>query len=558
MEEVQDLDNLSSVETEDTEVDLCDDMLLSFLTPSDLEFFSTMSPEETELDLHGLAEKYDLRLGDPPRTQSPIETTVTALKDTNKKAEKGKKRSSKKQTCSDLERFQSVTEEQLSQLSTPYVPKNTNRSTAWAKSIFDSWMANREDKCPQSFLETCRDPQTMEKWLKLFVAEAMFNKNGEPYPPDTIYSILTGILRYMRQAAPRCTVPNFVDRKNPDFVELHSVTDHIYCQLRFKGIGAAKKATEVLTKGEENTLWERGVLGVHTPQALLNATFFLNGKNLALRGGNEHHELKFSQFQRLQNPDRYVYTENGSKNRSGGIADFQVPNNVVTIQMNMHNPERCHVRILDAYISRVPESARQSDAFYLQCMSSADCGIPGAPWYKPQRIGINKLQGMVKNMCLQAGIPGCKTNHSLRAACATQLYEAGTPENLIQDRTGHRSLSSLRKYERPSEMQLQACGDVLDSTRPIKFQSSEGHYINKENTDPASTVPPIGSRSNIYASRMPVSTPQSADKGARSVHLTNCQIQINLTPRKEKNSLDDFDTPFKDDLHVFDILGHHF
>lgn len=115
-------------------------------------------------------------------------------------------------------------------------------------------------------------------------------------------------------------------------------------------------------------------------------------------------------------------------------------------------------------------------------------------------------------MCLQAGIPGCKTNHSLRAACATQLYEAGTPENLIQDRTGHRSLSSLRKYERPSEMQLQACGDVLDSTRPIKFQSSEGHYINKENTDPASTVPPIGSRSNIYASRMPVSTPQSADQ----------------------------------------------
>ena len=35
MEEVQDSDNLSSVETEDTEVDLCDDMLLSFLTPSD-------------------------------------------------------------------------------------------------------------------------------------------------------------------------------------------------------------------------------------------------------------------------------------------------------------------------------------------------------------------------------------------------------------------------------------------------------------------------------------------------------------------------------------------
>ena len=606
MEELHDEDSLYSfIETLGTETDpdLCDDSLLSFLTPADLEYFPVMSPEETQLDLCGLAKKYDLRFPDLTVSQtsedspnpSPVgSTTGTAttpeditekrgkgkkraatLEDITEKRGKGKKRTKKKHTRSDSERFRSVSEEELSQLSTPYVPKNTNRSTAWAKSVFDAWMANREEKCPPSFLETCRDPRTMEKWLKLFVAEAMFNKNGEPYPPDTIYSILTGILRYMRQATPRCSVPNFLDRKNPDFAEVHSVTDHIYRQLRMKGIGASRKATEVLTKDEENTLWERGVLGVHTPQALLNATFFLNGKNLALRGGKEHHELKFTQFQRLVNPDRYVYTENGSKNRSGGIADFRVPNKVVTIHMNRHSPDRCHVRILDAYISRVPDLARQFDAFYLQSMSSADCGIPGAPWYKQQRIGINKLQGMVKNMCLQAGIPGNKTNHSLRAACATQLYEAGIPEKLIQDRTGHRSLSSLRRYEKPSEMQLRACGDVLDSTHAIKFQSYEKDYANKENTDPSTvqptksgicadyankentdppTVQPI--KSGIHASKMSPTTPQRVDKGARSVNLTNCQIQINLAPRTEK--LDDFDTLFKDDLHVFDCLGHYF
>ena len=38
------------------------------------------------------------------------------------------------------------------------------------------------------------------------------------------------------------------------------------------------------------------------------------------------------------------------------------------------------------------------------------------------------------------GILGNKTNHSLRAYSATKLYNAGVPEKVIQDRTGHRSL----------------------------------------------------------------------------------------------------------------------
>ena len=121
------------------------------------------------------------------------------------------------------------------------------------------------------------------------------------------------------------------------------MTDHIYRKLRTAGIGASKKSTEIVTIEEENTLWERGVLGIHTPQALLNATFFLNGKNLALKGGKEQSQLKFSQLQQLTNPDRYVYRENGSKNRSGGIADFRVPNKEVTIHSNRENPLESHM-----------------------------------------------------------------------------------------------------------------------------------------------------------------------------------------------------------------------
>ena len=43
---------------------------------------------------------------------------------------------------------------------------------------------------------------------------------------------------------------------------------------------------------------------------------------------------------------------------------------------------------------------------------------------------------MSKDMCQVAGIEGHKTNHSLRATGASELFEAGVPEKIIKERTG--------------------------------------------------------------------------------------------------------------------------
>ena len=63
--------------------------------------------------------------------------------------------------------------------------------------------------------------------------------------------------------------------------------------------------------GEENLMWQLGVVGTDTPRALLQAIFFYNGKKFLLRVGEEHSGLKFSQLKRTTNA--YIYTENGSK-----------------------------------------------------------------------------------------------------------------------------------------------------------------------------------------------------------------------------------------------------
>ena len=72
---------------------------------------------------------------------------------------------------------------------------------------------------------------------------------------------------------------------------------------------------------------------------------------------------------------------------------------------------------------------------------------------------------MVKDMCSQAQTEGKKTNHSLRASGITTLFQAGVSEKVIQDRSGHRSLDGLHKYEIVSEeQQASACSALVPAS----------------------------------------------------------------------------------------------
>ena len=115
----------------------------------------------------------------------------------------------------------------------------------------------------------------------------------------------------MRAVSQDC--PNFLDTSDFRFKKMHSTIDAYFRQLRAEGVGTVVKHTTLISKEEENALWEND----GTPTQLLNAVFYYNGKNLCLRGGKEHCALKLSQLVCAKDPDQYIYTENGSKNPSG-------------------------------------------------------------------------------------------------------------------------------------------------------------------------------------------------------------------------------------------------
>ena len=78
-------------------------------------------------------------------------------------------------------------------------------------------------------------------------------------------------------------------------------------------------------------------------------------------------------------------------------------------------------------------------------------------------FGRNTIATMVRRFSQQAGLESGKTNHSLRATGATQLFDAGVPQRIIQERTGHKSVISLHSYEWISHKQNQAASNILTS-----------------------------------------------------------------------------------------------
>ena len=334
------------------------------------------------------------------------------------------------------------------------IPKGTQRSTEWACRIWDEWCkSRRENHCeypPRPHL--CSDESSLDSWLSKFILEIR-KQDGKEYPPNTLYSIACGILRHVRNYAPQI---NFFSQSQ--FHGFRQTLDSEMKRLRATGLGVKKKKAEAISSGDEDLLWEKGLLGMHNAQTLLDTMIFMCGLYFALRSGQEHRSLKIDQIELVECEHSYIiYTENVSKNHSGGLGHRKVQQKSVTHYANKENPSRCFIKMYKEYMSHCP-SIRTTNAFYLTPLKKAK----GEIWYSSVPIGHSTLSKTVSKLCKSADIGGFKTNHSLRDTAATRLFQSGADEQLIMDRTGHRSVDGIRAYKRVSEDQEKEVSSILN------------------------------------------------------------------------------------------------
>ena len=120
-------------------------------------------------------------------------------------------------------------------------------------------------------------------------------------------------------------------------------------------------------------------------------------------------------------------------------------------------------------------------------------------------------------MCKAAEINGHKTNHSLHATAATEMFRSGAPGKLIQECTGHRSLEALGCYKRLDEAQHRAVSFLLSSAPQRRSMSYREHMRSTETQHHAFNAPPTSG----YAPLMP----------SINLHdMFGCTINFNCSP----------------------------
>ena len=137
----------------------------------------------------------------------------------------------------------------------------------------------------------------------------------------------------------------------------------------------------------------------------------------------------------------------------------------------------CVVCVLDAYIQKLPESP---DDFYLRPLLKTP---HSGPRYACAKVGVNTLKKILPDLSKEAGVGVHYTNHSLRATAITRMYEGGVPENLISEKSGHKSIKALRSYESTSIQQEKGAGSMISG------EASSGD-LSVMPTLPPATIPP--------------------------------------------------------------------
>ena len=107
-------------------------------------------------------------------------------------------------------RFKKASRSELQQMMKAKIPKNTDINTRWAMKNFTDWLRdynlrNPESVCPEEVILPSCPAETLNKWLCVYAVETR-SQNREPYPPASLYSLLSGILRHMRSENPSDSV----------------------------------------------------------------------------------------------------------------------------------------------------------------------------------------------------------------------------------------------------------------------------------------------------------------------------------------------------------------
>ncbi len=127
------------------------------------------------------------------------------------------------------------------------------------------------------------------------------------------------------------------------------------------------------------------------------------------------------------------------------------------------------VHLYHKYVMLLPSNPK-SDALYKYSMVKTR--RTAACWYVNKPVGINSLSKTVSRLMKEGGFCGRFTNHSLCVSAATRMFQSGIEEQIVKEKTGHRS-EAVQAYKRTNESLLVNAESAAIGSKVAKMETGK-------------------------------------------------------------------------------------
>ncbi|XP_010193380.1 PREDICTED: uncharacterized protein LOC104548916, partial [Mesitornis unicolor] len=350
--------------------------------------------------------------------------------------------------------------------------KNTHKQTGWAANLLKQWLA-KNGKDPSFELVPVSE---LNDILREFYY-TIRNHDGNTYSVASYKSMRAGLNRHLKMPPYNRQICLMKDK---EFASANTVFVSVLKMLRMQGKDETHHHPPIAAE-DLRKIKQSGVLGLHSPLALVNKVWFDLQLHFAKRGREILRDLAPDAFviEKDKNGRRYAMFRYPGKGKNG-----EDPHKMGKMY-DMPGDPNCPVFSLELYLSKLPP---EPPAFYLHPLKLTSEQMQEQPvWYKREPMGVNYLGTMMPRISVAARLSQRYTNHSLRTTTIQLLCEAGLGPREIMAVTGHRSESAIRHYWGAAEVRYRAWSDIMENNAPSYLYSKIPNEVIKESLSGAST-----------------------------------------------------------------------
>ena len=290
-------------------------------------------------------------------------------------------------------------------------------------------------------------PEELAQFLRTMYVEVR-QKDGSFYSKASLLSFRGGIHRHLNELGRNVDI-----YKDAAFRAANKTLDAHLKHLKRSGFTKPTVHKDALTDADFGKLMAYFDEEVHDPVRLTEKAWFFISFHFCLRGREMQALMRTSDLEIQEENGSEVITLSTSfatKDYQGGTSGAEE----VSIG-RIQQPKQ--VDVIKLLISKLHPS---SDRLFQRAKKNAK--PDDQTWYTGQAIGKNTLASFMGGLSEKAKLSHHYTNHSVRATCITRLAERGAPDSIIMATSGHKSVESLKIYNRPTPQQARQTAALLD------------------------------------------------------------------------------------------------